>query len=85
MTHLRSRAVSLDIEGLLGDKATYLLEHQCETISRDLLSLPGPDFVTDVLSVTDRSPQVMRNMQSLFNNGRLAVLDMCRFCQLTKA
>ena len=64
--------MSLDIEGLLGDKATYLLEHKCETISRDLLSLPGPDFVTDVLSVTDRSPQVMRNMQSLFNNGRLA-------------
>tara|TARA_B100000700_G_scaffold327930_1_gene444068 strand:+ start:1288 stop:2346 length:1059 start_codon:yes stop_codon:yes gene_type:complete len=64
--------VSLDIEGLLGDKATYLLEHKCETISQDLLTLPGPDFVTDVLSATDRSPQVMRNMQALLSSGRLA-------------
>ncbi len=64
--------MSLDIEGLLGDKATYLLEHKCETISQDLLTLPGPDFVTDVLSATDRSPQVMRNMQALLSSGRLA-------------
>jgi class I fructose-bisphosphate aldolase len=64
--------VSVDIEGLLGDQASYLLDHECETVPQDLLTLPGPDFVTDVVSVTDRSPQVMRNMQSLFTNGRLA-------------
>ena len=64
--------MSLDIEGLLGDQATYLLDHKCETIAQDLLTLPGPDFVTEVLSATDRSPQVMRNMQALFNSGRLA-------------
>lgn len=64
--------MSVDIEGLLGDQASYLLEHECETIPQDLLTLPGPDFVTDVFSVTDRSPQVMRNMQSLFTSGRLA-------------
>ena len=64
--------MSVDIEGLLGDQASYLLDHECETVPQDLLTLPGPDFVTDVVSVTDRSPQVMRNMQSLFTNGRLA-------------
>ena len=64
--------MSLDIEGLLGDQATYLLDHKCETISQNLLTLPGPDFVTEILSGTDRSPQVMRNMQALFNSGRLA-------------
>ena len=64
--------MSLDIEGLLGDQATYLLDHKCETIAQDLLTLPGPDFVTEVVSATDRSPQVMRNMQALFNSGRLA-------------
>jgi len=64
--------VSVDIEGLLGDQASYLLEHRCEAIPQDLLTLPGRDFVTEVLSATDRSPQVMRNMQSLFDNGRLA-------------
>lgn len=64
--------MSVDIEGLLGDQASYLLEHRCEAIPQDLLTLPGRDFVTEVLSATDRSPQVMRNMQSLFDNGRLA-------------
>ena len=64
--------MSIDIEGLLGDQASYLLEHQCETIPRDLLTLPGPEFVTEVLSGTDRSPQVMRNMQALLGHGRLS-------------
>ena len=64
--------MSLDIERLLGDQGTYLLEHKCETIPQNLLTLPSPDFVTDVMSGTDRSPQVMRNMQALFSNGRLA-------------
>ncbi|MFJ9566141.1 hypothetical protein ACIRQQ_39685 [Streptomyces fuscichromogenes] len=34
--------------------------------------LPGPDFVDRVVSGTDRSPRVMRNLQSLFDHGRLA-------------
>ena len=57
---LRSRVVSLDIEGLLGDQASHLLDHKCETIGQELLTLPGPEFVTDVVSGTDRSAQVMR-------------------------
>lgn len=60
-----------DIERLLGDRASYLLDHKCEGIGRDLLTLPGPSFVTDVVGDTDRSPQVMRNLQSLFDHGRL--------------
>ena len=64
--------MSLDIEGLLGDHASHLLDHKCETIGQELLTLPGPEFVTDVVSGTDRSAQVMRNMQALFDAGRLA-------------
>ncbi|WP_428118446.1 class I fructose-bisphosphate aldolase [Candidatus Poriferisodalis sp.] len=60
-----------DIERLLGDRASYLLDHKCEGISRDMLTLPGPDFVTDVVAGSDRSPQVMRSLQSLFDHGRL--------------
>ena len=60
-----------DIERLLGDRASYLLDHKCEGISRDLLTLPGPNFVSDVVAGTDRSPQVMRSLQSLFDHGRL--------------
>lgn len=57
---------------LLGDEAAYLLEHESKTVSKDLLHLPGPDFVDRVVASTDRSPQVMRNMQGFFNHGRLA-------------
>ncbi|MBX7158942.1 MAG: class I fructose-bisphosphate aldolase [Acidimicrobiia bacterium] len=60
-----------DIRDLLGDEAGYLLDHKCETISQDDLQLPGDDFVDRVVAQTDRSPSVMRNLQSIFDNGRL--------------
>ena len=63
--------MTTDIESLLGDQASYLLDHKCEGIGRDMLTLPGADFVTDVVAGTDRSPQVMRSLQSLFDHGRL--------------
>ncbi len=61
-----------NIIDLLGDEAAYLLEHESKTVSKDLLHLPGPDFIDRVVAVSDRSPQVMRNMQGFFNHGRLA-------------
>jgi len=62
----------VDIASLLGADADDLLGHQCHTISVDHLTTPGPDTVTDVYGVTDRSPQVLRNLQSLLDHGRLA-------------
>jgi class I fructose-bisphosphate aldolase len=59
------------LEELLGDDADSLLNHRCETIDAASLHLPGPDFVERVLVATDRSPQVLRNLQSLFDHGRL--------------
>lgn len=59
------------IEKLLGNEAEYLLSHKSKTISKDQLYLPGPNFVDETLLISDRSPIVMRNMQTLFNNGRL--------------
>src|SRR5688500_1981362 len=59
------------IEAALGnDKA--LLTHQCKTIPRESLHLPGPDFVDRIFAVSDRSPRVMRGLQWLFDTGRLA-------------
>ncbi|MDD5542682.1 MAG: class I fructose-bisphosphate aldolase [Acidobacteriia bacterium] len=60
------------IEKLLGDKAAYLLEHRCQTLPKDQLHLPGPDFVERVLLTSDRPAPVLRNLQTLFNHGRLA-------------
>ena len=62
---------SSKIEELLGDDAA-LLTHTSSTISASDLHLPGPDFVDRVYSITDRNPQVLRNLQALFSHGRLA-------------
>lgn len=61
-----------DIEQLLGADAKSLLEHQCKTISKDSLHLPGPDFVDRVWIPSDRKPGVLRSLQQMYNNGRLA-------------
>lgn len=58
------------IESVLGDDAA-LLQHQCKTIARDALHLPGPDFVDRVLAASDRSPRVLGALQQVFNTGRL--------------
>jgi len=62
----------VDIASLLGDDAKYLLEHESKTIPADQLTIPGPDTVSDVYAQTDRSPQVLRNLQALLDHGRLA-------------
>src|ERR671927_1666300 len=67
------RSDSIDkIVELLGPKADELLKHTSQTISKDDLNLPGPDFIDRVWSISDRSPAVLRSLQSLFDNGRLA-------------
>ena len=60
------------ITELLGAGADHLLNHNCKTISKDLLHLPGPDFVDRIFSVSNRSNQVIRSINQLYNHGRLA-------------
>jgi fructose-bisphosphate aldolase, class I len=62
----------VDIQSLLADEAESLLTHESKGIPRDDLILPGPDYVDRVFSLTERSPQVMRNLQSVLDHGRLA-------------
>ena len=64
--------MSLDkIASLLGDQADYLLKHESKTISRDRLHLPGADFVDRVWTHSNRSSQVLRSLEALYNHGRL--------------
>ena len=58
------------IEELLGNQST-LLQHQCKSISKDLIHLPGPDFVDRIFINSNRNNNVLRNLQSIYNNGRL--------------
>ncbi len=61
----------IDVESLLGNEAESLLGHRCSTVSRELLQLPGPDFVDRVTAQSDRKPGVLRALQTLFDHGRL--------------
>ncbi len=60
------------INELLGAGAENLLNHSCKTISKDLLHLPGPDFVEQMFGPSNRSIPVMRSLQQLYSHGRLA-------------
>ncbi len=61
-----------DIRALLGKDADALLNYESKTVNKGQLHLPGPDFIDRVFAATDRSPVVLRNLQSILNTGRLA-------------
>lgn len=60
------------IAELLGNDADSLLNHTSKTISKDSLHLPGADFVDRAFGLSNRSPQVLKSLQSLYGGGRLA-------------
>lgn len=65
--------MSIDrIVNILGDKASYLLDHQCTTISKDLLPAPAGDWVDRIFMGSDRNNRVLRNLQWIYSTGRLA-------------
>src|SRR5438270_2560148 len=68
----RSAAAVNRIEELLGDEARTLLDHKSQTIPKENIYLPGPDFIDRVVAQSDRSPSVLRSLQSLIDHGRLA-------------
>jgi class I fructose-bisphosphate aldolase len=68
-THARADALSR-VNELLGDDAEELLNFK-PMVSKEQLHLPGPDYVDRIWYHSDRSPNVLRNMQSIINHGRL--------------
>jgi class I fructose-bisphosphate aldolase len=60
------------IEEILGNDASTLLQHQCKTIPKEHLHLPGPDYVDRNLASSDRPTRVLSSLQALINHGRLA-------------
>jgi fructose-bisphosphate aldolase, class I len=59
------------IESFLGQEAEDLLTYKAK-VSKDLLHLPGADFIDRVWLNSDRNPQVIRSLQTLYSTGRLA-------------
>ncbi len=64
--------MTIRIDQLLGNEADNLLNHKCTTIAKEGLQLPGPDFVNRIMIPSDRPVAVLRNLQMMFNTGRLA-------------
>lgn len=63
--------MTTNIEDLLGDEAASLMGHGCGTIPKEYLNLPGKDFVERIFSISDRSKEVLENLNRMFNHGRL--------------
>jgi len=61
-----------NVVALLGTKADNLLMHHCETISKAQLHLPSPGFVDEIFLPSNRNPQVLKSLASIFGHGRLA-------------
>ena len=64
--------MSTDIVKLLGAEGEALLAHECKTIDKSRLTLPSANNVSEVWAQTNRSPQVLRSLQQIYNAGRLA-------------
>ncbi|PYS09115.1 MAG: class I fructose-bisphosphate aldolase [Acidobacteria bacterium] len=60
------------IQEILGSDTERLLNHQCKTISKDKLHLPGPDFIDRIYVASDRPTRSLVSLQQLFKSGRLA-------------
>lgn len=59
------------IREYLGEDAEDILNYTC-VFPKEQLHLPGPDFIDRVWVLSDRNPTVLRNLQALFDHGRLA-------------
>lgn len=60
------------IHEVLGGDADVLLGHQCQTITKDQLHLPGPDFIDRIFVPSDRNARVLGNLSRMFHHGRLS-------------
>jgi class I fructose-bisphosphate aldolase len=69
-----NRATIID---LLGDNASYLLEHTCETIDQQSLYLPSSNRVNDIWINSNRNNQTLRSIQQLLDHGRLSGTGYC--------
>ena len=60
-----------EVTKILGDEAENLLQHKC-IVSKENLHLPNNNFIDEILSQSDRPIPVLRNLQTIYNHGRLA-------------
>ncbi len=63
---------SKKIQDLLGDKASYYLEHTCKTIDKSTIHSPSPNHVDEIWATSNRTTRTIGSINSLLNHGRLS-------------
>ncbi len=61
-----------EIVNLLGDKSDYLLKFDNPKINKEMIHVPGSDFVDRIFINSDRNNRVLSNLQRIYGTGRLA-------------
>ena len=61
-----------DIAKILADEAASILEHSCTGIPKSVIHAPGSDYIDRIVAHKNRKPAVLRNLNALYNHGRLA-------------
>ena len=61
-----------NIVKILADEAASILEHTCNGIPKSVIHAPGPDYIDRIVAHKNRKPAVLRNLNALYNQGRLA-------------
>lgn len=64
--------MGIKVADVLGSEAKYLLDHECKTISKKDIHLPSADVVDKIFIASDRNNNVLRNLEWMYNSGRLA-------------
>ncbi|HIB47225.1 MAG TPA: class I fructose-bisphosphate aldolase [Flavobacteriaceae bacterium] len=62
---------NINITELLGEKASFYLNHVCEKITKDELQTPSKTSLDRVFTQSNRNPQVLRSLSQLYNHGNL--------------
>jgi len=66
-----SQLTTSRVADILGDEASFFLDHKCNTIDSKHLHLPGPNFVERVWMNSDRNIPTLNSMQRLLGHGRM--------------
>ena len=61
-----------NIVEMLGEKASYYLNHVCEKITKDELQTPSNKGLDNVFINSNRNPQVLRSLSQLYSHGNLS-------------
>ena len=61
-----------ELLSLIDNERDFLMNHVCETISKESIHLPSPTHLDDCFSSSNRNGQTLRSLAQLYQHGRLS-------------